>query len=55
LVETSMDKAFETAKTFILDGLSSRLVNFEKTFRMNESFKAGPRTKYPSLNDASMP
>ena len=50
-----MDKVFESAKSFILDGLSSRLVNFEKTFRLNESFKTGPRTKYPGLNEAQLP
>jgi len=30
LVEVSMDKDFELARPLILEGLSSRLVNFEK-------------------------
>jgi len=50
-----MDKVFESAKSFILDGLSYRLVNFEKTYKMSESFKTGPRTRYPGISDANKP
>ena len=38
LVETSGDKDFVMAKAYILDGLSVRLVNFEKTSKLPESF-----------------
>ena len=47
LVETSMDSDFEMAKAYILDGLSNKLVNFEKSSKLNLSFNVMPRTKYP--------
>jgi len=47
LVETSMDKEFEMAKAYILDGLSNKLVNFEKSAKLGQSFNLKPRTKYP--------
>lgn len=46
-----MDKDFEMAKAYILDGLSNRLINFESSIKMNDTFKTGPRTKYPGLNE----
>lgn len=31
----------------ILDGLSNRLVNFEKSSKLNATINLEPRTKYP--------
>ena len=47
LIETSMCKDFELARPMILEGLSSRLVNFEKSTKLGQSINLMPRTKYP--------
>jgi hypothetical protein len=49
LIETSMDKDFEVARPMILEGLSSRLVNFEKSAKLGTSINLMPRTKYPPI------
>jgi len=41
-----MDRELETAKPFILNGLSLKLVNHEKTNLLNESFINRPRVQY---------
>ena len=46
LVETSMDKDFEMARPLILEGLSSRLVNFEKSAKLGQSINLNPRIKF---------
>lgn len=46
LVECSMDKDFEMARQYILDGLSNRLVNFEKSTKLGDTFKTNARQKY---------
>lgn len=46
LVETSMDKDFEMARPMILEGLSSRLVNFEKSAKLGQSINLAPRIKF---------
>jgi len=43
LVECSMDEALVSAKAFILNGLSMKLVNHEKTNVLNHSFNAQAR------------
>lgn len=48
LIESSMDKEFELARSMILDGLSNRLVNFEKSTKLGQSLNLAPRTKYPN-------
>lgn len=47
LVETSMDRFFEAARPMILEGLSCRLVNFEKSTKLGQNINLQPRTKYP--------
>lgn len=51
LVETSMDKDFEMARPMILEGLSSRLVNFEKSAKLGQKINLTPRTKYPPVGE----
>ena len=34
LVQVSMDREFELARPLIMEGLSSRLINFEKSTKM---------------------
>jgi hypothetical protein len=51
LIETSMDKDFEVARPMILEGLSSRLVNFEKSAKLGSNINLIPRTKYPLLGE----
>jgi hypothetical protein len=47
LVETSMDRFFEAARPMILEGLSCRLVNFEKSTKLGQNINLQPRTKFP--------
>jgi hypothetical protein len=55
LVETSMDSNFELARAMILEGLSCRLVNFEKTSKLGSLVNLTPRTKYPKDQVKELP
>jgi len=44
LLQFAMDQALDLAKPLILEGLSSRLVNFEKTTQSVQLLKVKPRT-----------
>ena len=46
LVEVSMEKEFELAKSLILEGLSCRLINFEQTQKMGKLVNNKPRVHY---------
>ena len=47
LLEISNDKEFELARPMILEGLSCRLVDFEKSKTLCKLINVNPRIKYP--------
>ncbi len=55
LVETSLDSHFELARPMILEGLSCRLVNFEKSSKLGSLVNLTPRTKYPKEQMKELP
>lgn len=55
LVETSLDRDFELARPMILEGLSCRLVNFEKSSKLGSLVNLTPRTKYPKEQVRELP
>jgi hypothetical protein len=49
LVECSMDEELSSAKAYILNGLSLKLVNHEKTSKLNETFNTKTRKGFEAI------